>query len=74
MIEGLLLGAQQGRGGEAYFVTDGEPVAFREFVSALLETQGVTAPGRSVPTWLAGPLAACCEGLWRIAPLPGHRR
>ncbi len=72
VIEGLLLGARHGRGGEAYFVTDGEPVVFREFVSALLETQGVTAPKRSIPTWLAGPLAAGCEGLWRIAPLPGH--
>ena len=41
VVEGLLLGARNGRGGEAYFVTDDDPVVFREFVSALLETQGV---------------------------------
>jgi nucleoside-diphosphate-sugar epimerase len=71
VIEGLQLGAREGRGGEAYFVTDGEPVVFRDFVSALLDTQGVKAPGRSIPTWVAGPVAAACEGLWRTAPLPG---
>ena len=49
VVEGLLLGAREGRGGEAYFVTDGEPVVFREFVGELLETQGVEAPKRSIP-------------------------
>lgn len=72
VVEGLVLGAQKGRGGEAYFVTDGEPVVFREFVSALLETQGVHAPTRSIPAWVAGPLAVACEGLWRVAPMPGQ--
>lgn len=72
VIEGLLLGARKGRGGEAYFITDGEPVVFRDFVTAMLETQGVGAPDRSIPTWVAGPLATACEGLWRLAPLPGQ--
>ena len=72
VVEGLRLGARKGRGGEAYFVTDGEPVVFREFVSALLETQDVKAPTRSIPTWVAGPLATACEGLWRTARLPGQ--
>src|SRR6185312_12928155 len=72
VVEGLQLGAQKGRGGEAYFITDGEPVVFRDFVSALLETQGVKAPTRSIPTWVAGPLATACEGLWRVARLPGQ--
>jgi nucleoside-diphosphate-sugar epimerase len=72
VIEGLVLGARKGRGGEAYFVTDGEPAVFREFVTALLETQGVKVPDRSIPTWVAGPLAATCEGLWRALPLPGQ--
>ena len=71
VIEGLQLGARKGRGGDAYFVTDGEPVVFRDFVSALLDTQGVQAPSRSIPTWVAAPLAVACEGLWRAVPLPG---
>ena len=38
-VEGLVLGAERGRSGEAYFVTDGEPVVFREFVTELLEPE-----------------------------------
>jgi nucleoside-diphosphate-sugar epimerase len=38
-----------GRGGEVYFLADDEPVQFRQFVSAMLATQGVTAPAKSVP-------------------------
>ena len=50
-VEGLLLAAQHGRPGEAYFVTDGEPVVFREFLAKLMATQGV---GKSI----AAPQAA----------------
>jgi nucleoside-diphosphate-sugar epimerase len=71
-VEGLVLGAKRGRAGNAYFVTDGEPVVFREFVSALLDSQGVEPPTRSVPAWLAGPLAAAGETAWRALPLPGR--
>ena len=47
-VEGLRARrARAARPGNAYFVTDGEPVVFREFVSELLATQGVTAPTRS---------------------------
>ena len=49
VVEGLVLAAEKGRPGEAYFVTDGEPVVFREFVTAMLETQGVEPPDRSLP-------------------------
>jgi nucleoside-diphosphate-sugar epimerase len=71
VVEGLLLAAEKGRSGEAYFVTDGEPVVFREFVTALLRTQGVEPPGRSLPAWTAAPLARACEAAWRVLPLPG---
>jgi nucleoside-diphosphate-sugar epimerase len=72
VVEGLLLAARKGRPGEAYFVTDGEPVVFREFVSALLATQGVEAPKRSVPASVAGPLAAAAEATWRLLRLGGE--
>lgn len=71
VVEGLLLAAERGGPGEAYFVTDGEPVVFREFVTALLETQGVVPPDRSLPAWTAAPLARICESAWRLLPLPG---
>ena len=36
-------GAERGAPGGVYFVTDGEPVVFRDFVTRLLATQGVDA-------------------------------
>lgn len=71
VVEGLILAAEKGRPGEAYFVTDGEPVVFREFVTALLQTQGVEPPGRSVPAWTAAPMARVAETLWKALPLEG---
>lgn len=52
-VEGLLLAAERGKPGEIYFVTDGPPVEFREFITRLLATAGVTAPDKSIPHWLA---------------------
>ena len=72
VIEGLVRGASNGRPGNAYFVTDGDPVVFREFVSELLSTQGVDAPTRSVPAAVAMPLAVACEAAWRHLPLGGR--
>ncbi len=71
VVEGLILAAEKGRPGEAYFVTDGEPVAFREFVTALLRTQDVEPPERSVPAWTAAPMARVCEAIWKALPLKG---
>jgi nucleoside-diphosphate-sugar epimerase len=71
VAEGLMLAATRGRPGNVYFVTDGEPVVFREFVGALLETQGVQTPTRNIPTPVAATLAAVGESAWRLLPLPG---
>jgi nucleoside-diphosphate-sugar epimerase len=71
VVEGLILAAERGRAGEAYFVTDGEPVVFREFVTAMLRTQGVEPPDRSLPAWSALPIARLSEAVWRLLPLPG---
>jgi nucleoside-diphosphate-sugar epimerase len=70
-VEGLVRGAERGRPGNAYFVTDGSPVVFREFVGALLATQGVQAPDGEVPLAVAKALAAIGERAWKLLPLPG---
>ena len=72
VVEGLILAAEKGRPGEAYFVTDGEPVVFREFVTKLLQTQGVEPPDRSLPAWTAAPMARVCEAAWKVLPLRGE--
>jgi len=71
-VEGLVLAASSGRPGNAYFVTDGEPVVFRDFVTDLLATQGVEAPSRSIPAGAAAALATAGEAAWRLLPLPGR--
>jgi nucleoside-diphosphate-sugar epimerase len=70
-VEGLVLAAECGTPGGVYFVTDGEPVVFREFVGKLLGTQGVVAPDRVVPLAPAARGAAMGETLWRLLPLKG---
>jgi nucleoside-diphosphate-sugar epimerase len=64
VVEGLVLAATRGAPGNAYFVTDGEPVVFRDFVTALLGTAGVEVPDRNVPVAVAKPLAGAAERVW----------
>lgn len=71
VVEGALLAAEKGRGGEAYFLTDGAPVEFRTFMTALFSTRGVDPGDRSMPRSLVKILARCCEFLWEYLPLPG---
>jgi nucleoside-diphosphate-sugar epimerase len=66
VVEGLVLAATRGKPGNAYFVTDGEPVVFREFITELMATAGVEMPDRSAPVAVARPLAAVAEGIWGI--------
>ncbi|MGH2802750.1 MAG: NAD-dependent epimerase/dehydratase family protein [Thermoleophilaceae bacterium] len=70
-VEGLWLGATRAPAGAVYFVTDGEPVVFREFVSRMLETQGVSPPDKSVPPGVAAAAAAVSERAWRLLRRPG---
>jgi nucleoside-diphosphate-sugar epimerase len=43
-VEGLMLGWQRGRPGQAYFVTDQHRVTFREFWETIFEIYGVDKP------------------------------
>lgn len=52
VVYGIELALKKGRGGEAYFITDGEPVEFRQFVTSLLGAVGITAPSAELPRWL----------------------
>jgi nucleoside-diphosphate-sugar epimerase len=70
-VEGLWLGATKAPAGGVYFVTDGEPVVFRDFVSRMVGTQGVTIPDKSVPPAVAGAAAGAIEPLWRALRRPG---
>jgi nucleoside-diphosphate-sugar epimerase len=64
VCEGIVLAAERGRGGEIYFLTDGAPVEFRSFITALCRTQGVDPGARSIPLAVARKLAPAVETLW----------
>lgn len=70
-VEGLLLAAERGRPGKAYFVTDGEPIEACKFLTQLLATQGIEAPRGNIPRGLALALATVFETLWERLPLRG---
>lgn len=65
-VEGLWLAGTRGPAGAVYFVTDGEPVVFREFLTRMLGSQGVTIPDKSVPAAVARVAAAAAERIWRL--------
>jgi nucleoside-diphosphate-sugar epimerase len=71
-VEGLWLGGTRAPAGGVYFVSDGEPVVFREFLTLMLETQGVSVPDKSVPPRLAAAGAAAAETAWRLLRRPGQ--
>jgi nucleoside-diphosphate-sugar epimerase len=70
-VEGLWLGATRAPAGGVYFVTDGEPVVFRDFLERMLATQGVTVPDKSVPAGMATAAAVAAERAWRVLRRPG---
>lgn len=66
VCEGAIAAAGRGTPGDTYFLTDGEPVEFRDFISRMLATQGVEAPTRGLPRWLARLAAVLVEATWPL--------
>ncbi len=77
VCEGILLAAQRGKPGEVYFLSDGPPVRSRDFLTALLKSQGITPGERSVPFQLALFAARGTEWIWsafRVRSTPPLQR
>ncbi|MFT3841507.1 MAG: NAD-dependent epimerase/dehydratase family protein [Myxococcaceae bacterium] len=72
VCEGIWLAAHKGQPGAIYFLTDGNEVKVRDFLTALLGTQGVTPSGKSVPFGLALFFATLVEAVWRLFGLKSH--
>ena len=68
-VHAVKLALTRGRGGEAYFITDDSISTVREFLTALLKTQGVSMPNTSIPTPVARALGRTLEGVWRLFKL-----
>lgn len=67
VCHGAILAATDSPGGQAYFLSDGDVVNFRKWITALLETAGVKPGGLSIPRWAAWYLAELIEIVWTIS-------
>jgi nucleoside-diphosphate-sugar epimerase len=71
VVDGVLRAMDSGRGGEAYILTDGEPLVLRDFMTRMLATQGVHPGNKSVPFAVARATAWVTETLWDRLSLRG---
>jgi len=58
---------ENGRGGDVYLISDGEPVEFRAFVIALLETQNIAAPEKTVSRAVVSAIAILGDFLAKLS-------
>lgn len=69
VCHGAILAAERSSGGQAYFLSDGDVVQFRDWITTLMQMAGVKVNSLSIPRWLAWKIAGLVEGVWRIAQL-----
>ena len=73
-VEGLLLGWQHGKPGQAYFITDQEPVQFREFMQTV-STSTASTPRSLTSTSTPRPgRSGACTLVHRADLHPAHRQ
>lgn len=65
LCKALVLAADHGPGGEAFFVGDGEDTTLKSFLTRLLASRGVTPKDRSVPFNVAWATAGLMGAVWR---------
>lgn len=68
----LELAIEKGRGGEAYFISDGEDSTLKEVISELLLTRGIDPPQASAPLPVAWLIATAMEWIWRTFSRKGE--
>jgi len=72
LCHALMLAAERGRGGEAYFVSDGRDATLKGVIAPLLATRGVDPGERAVPFGAAWALAGVMGFVWRALRLQGE--
>lgn len=67
VVHAIKLALRQGKGGEAYFITDGgKPISFREMMTKMAATIGLELPDKNMPGWLARGAAKLLDLVWRL--------
>lgn len=72
LCHALMLAAERGRGGEAYFVSDGRDRTLKCVIAPLMATRGVDPGQRAAPFGVAWTLAGVMGLVWRSLRLKGE--
>ena len=72
LCHALILAADHGKDGAAYFVSDGVDTTLKAFLTGLLASRGVTPSDRSVPFGIAWTMAGVMGTAWRLLRLRGE--
>jgi nucleoside-diphosphate-sugar epimerase len=72
LCHALVLAADHGRDGAAYFVSDGADTTLKAFITRLLASRGVTPKDRTVPFGVAWIMAGVMGTAWRLLRLRGE--
>lgn len=66
LVHAIDLALTKGENHNAYFVTDGEAVPFKQFLSAYALTKNVDLGDKSIAVWLMLSLGAVAETIWKV--------
>lgn len=66
LVHAADLALTKGKPGAIYFIADRETNTFKDFLTQMLGTQGISLPDKSVPGFVARTSAAVVEGIWRL--------
>ncbi len=72
LCHALILAADHGKGGSAYFVSDGVDTTLKAFLTRLLASRGFAPKDRSVPFGVAWTMAGVLGTVWRLLRLRGE--
>ncbi|MFM2375509.1 MAG: hypothetical protein RLZZ165_606 [Bacteroidota bacterium] len=66
LVDAVVLAIERGKGGEAYFITDGEVSTMRQFLTQLLQSAGRDPGDKNVSKGMARFTAAFLERVWNL--------
>ncbi len=69
LVQALILAAQNGKGGESYFIADEKQGLQKSVFTSLLATKGVEAADKSISFRMAWFLSGVMETIWRLLAL-----
>jgi nucleoside-diphosphate-sugar epimerase len=72
LVDALILAADNGKGGETYFVADAEEGTLKSVIGGLLATRGVDGGTKSIGFGTAWTMAGIMGAVWRIFRLKGE--